>query len=162
MILFLPSSPPHVDTSNSSPSHFKVILYFPPFLICGGFPDGSVGKESTCQCRRRRRRGFDSWVRKIPWWRKWGPTPVFFLGKSSGPRSLTGYKYMESQRVGHSWATEHAHTHARFRSRGRPSETHKPPLLPALTQPSFRIPQIVMGPALNQWPEGFFCDQAHL
>ena len=48
MILFLPSSPPHVDTSNSSPSHFKVILYFPPFLICGGFPDGSVGKESTC------------------------------------------------------------------------------------------------------------------
>ena len=48
MILFLPFFPPHADTSNSSPSHFKVIHYFPPSLICGGFPDGSVGKESTC------------------------------------------------------------------------------------------------------------------
>ena len=48
MILFLPFFPPHADTSNSSPSHFKVIHYFPPSLICGVFPDGSVGKESTC------------------------------------------------------------------------------------------------------------------
>ena len=48
MIFFLLFFPPHMDTSNSSPSHFKVIHYFPPFLICGGFPNGSVGKESTC------------------------------------------------------------------------------------------------------------------
>ena len=27
-----------------------------------------AGKESTCQCRRRR---FNPWVRKIPWRRKW-------------------------------------------------------------------------------------------
>ena len=31
------------------------------------------GKESTCQCRRR---GFDPWVGKIPWRRKWQPIPV--------------------------------------------------------------------------------------
>ena len=35
-----------------------------------GFPDEAVGREATCQCRRRRRHGFDSWVGKIPWGRK--------------------------------------------------------------------------------------------
>ena len=28
--------------------------------------------------------GFDLWVRKIPWRRKWQPTPVLLLGKSHG------------------------------------------------------------------------------
>ena len=28
------------------------------------FPDGTSGKEPACQCRRPKRRGFDSWVRK--------------------------------------------------------------------------------------------------
>ena len=45
-------------------------------------------KKSTCQCRSR---GFDSWVRKIPWRRKWQPTPVFLPGKCHGQRSLAGY-----------------------------------------------------------------------
>ena len=35
--------------------------------------------------------GFNSWVRKIPWKRKWQPTPVFLLGESHGQRSLVGY-----------------------------------------------------------------------
>ena len=30
-------------------------------------------------------------VRKIPWRRKWQPTPVFLPGKSHGQRSLEGY-----------------------------------------------------------------------
>ena len=46
------------------------------------------GKESTCKCRRLK---FDSWVRKIPWRRKWQPTIVFLPGKSHGQRSLAGY-----------------------------------------------------------------------
>ena len=39
-----------------------------PSGIHGGasFPGGTSGKESTCQCRRLRRCGFDPWVRKIP------------------------------------------------------------------------------------------------
>ena len=49
-----------------------------------GLPWCLSGKESTCQCRRRR---FDSWVGKIPWRRKWQPTPVLLLGKSHGQRS---------------------------------------------------------------------------
>ena len=52
------------------------------------FPGGTRGKEPACQCRRRR---FDPWVGKIPWRRKWHPTPVFLPGKSHGQRSLEGY-----------------------------------------------------------------------
>ena len=43
------------------------------------------------------RPGYNPWVRKIPWRRKWQPTPV--LGKSHGWRSLVGYSpwgYKES------------------------------------------------------------------
>ena len=33
----------------------------------------------------------ETWVVKIPWRRKWQPTPVFLPGKSHGRRSLVGY-----------------------------------------------------------------------
>ena len=35
--------------------------------------------------------GFAPWVGKIPWRRKWQPTPVFLPGESHGQRSLAGY-----------------------------------------------------------------------
>ena len=54
----------------------------------GDFPDGTVAKESTCQCKKCR---FDSWVGKIPWSRKWQPTPVFLPGNFHGQRSLVRY-----------------------------------------------------------------------
>ena len=34
---------------------------------------------------------FGPWVGKIPWSRKWQPTPVFLSEKSHGQRSLAGY-----------------------------------------------------------------------
>ena len=34
--------------------------------------------------------GFDPWVRKIPWRRRWQPTPVFLPGESHGQRSPAG------------------------------------------------------------------------
>ena len=37
-------------------------------------------KESTCQCRRHRRLGFDPQVGKIPWRKKWQPTQYSCLG----------------------------------------------------------------------------------
>ena len=49
-------------------------------------------------CRRRR---FDLWVRKIPWRRKWQPTPVFLPGKSHGQKRLVGYSPWSHKRVGH-------------------------------------------------------------
>ena len=42
-------------------------------------------------CLQRGRPGFDPWVRKIPWRRKWQPTPVLLPGKFHGLRSLVGY-----------------------------------------------------------------------
>ena len=36
-----------------------------------GFPGAASGKEPACQARGRRRRGFNPWVGKIPWRRKW-------------------------------------------------------------------------------------------
>ena len=56
--------------------------------VLWGLPLWLSDKESTCQCRRRR---FNPWVRKIPWSRKWQPTPVFLPGKSHGRRSPAGY-----------------------------------------------------------------------
>ena len=47
-------------------------------------------KESTCKCGRRRSHRFDPWVGKIPWRRKWQPTPIFLPGKSHGQWSLAG------------------------------------------------------------------------
>ena len=55
------------------------------------FPGSITGKEPACQCRRQKRCRFDPWVGKIPWRRKWQPTPVFLSGESHGQRSLVGY-----------------------------------------------------------------------
>ena len=55
------------------------------------FPRGTSGKEPACQFRRQKRRGFNPLVGKIPWRRKWQPTPVFLPGKFHGQRSQVGY-----------------------------------------------------------------------
>ena len=46
------------------------------------------GKEPACQCARF---GFDPWVGKIPWRRKWQTPSIFLPGESHGQRSLAGY-----------------------------------------------------------------------
>ena len=46
------------------------------------FQDGAC---SVCRFR------LDPWVRKMPWRRKWQPTPVFFPGKFHGQRRVAGY-----------------------------------------------------------------------
>ena len=66
----------------------------PAQMVIFGWGDRLVsrrlsGKEPACQCRRCE---FDPWVGKIPWRRKWQPTPVLLLGKSHGQRSLVGYR----------------------------------------------------------------------
>ena len=56
--------------------------------------DRSVTFQRCCQsiktsrwCRGHRRHGFNPWVGKISWRRKWQPTPMFLPGKSHGQRS---------------------------------------------------------------------------
>ena len=63
-------------------------LFYHPTLFKGGFPGGTSGKEPACQRRRHKRRGFDPWVRKIPWSRLWHLTPVFLPGESPDPDGL--------------------------------------------------------------------------
>ena len=58
----------------------------------GEFPWWLIWWRICLQCRKP---GFDPWIRKIPWRRKWHPTPVSLPGKFTG-----------SQRVGHDWVTE--------------------------------------------------------
>ena len=72
--------------------------------------------QSACQCRRHKRFWFNPWVRKIPW-SKW----QFLLEEMAIHSSILvwkipwtdkpgGLQSMESQRVGHDWATEHTHS----------------------------------------------------
>ena len=49
---------------------------------------------------------FDPWVRKVPWRRKWQPTPVFLPGKFHGQQSLVGYSPW-----GHKETDTAEHTH---------------------------------------------------
>ena len=53
--------------------------------------DMTEGLHFHFQCRRCWIRGFDLWARKIPWRRKWQPTPVFLSGELHGQRNLVGY-----------------------------------------------------------------------
>ena len=61
------------------------------------------GKEPGCQYRRHE---FDTWVRKIPWSRKWQATAVFLPGKFHGQRSPSGYSPWGHKRVRHNLATK--------------------------------------------------------
>ena len=42
-------------------------------------------------CLRCRRLRFNPWVMKIPWWREWLPTAIFFPGEFHEQRRLAGY-----------------------------------------------------------------------
>ena len=57
-------------------------------ILLRGLPWWLRGYIVCLQCGRS---GFDPWVGKIPWRRKWQPTPVFLPGESHGQRSLVGY-----------------------------------------------------------------------
>jgi len=67
-------------------------------------------RESACQRKRHKRHGFDPWVGKIPWRRKWQPTPVFLPGESHGQRILADCSPW-GHRVGHG----STHTHIVYR-----------------------------------------------
>ena len=66
-----------------SPVHYleKIGQIFQNVL---GFPGGSVVKKKKKIHLSCRRCGFDPWMEKIPWRRKWQSTLVFLPGKSHG------------------------------------------------------------------------------
>ena len=83
-----------------------------------GFACSSVGNLPAMQ---------ETWVRsrvgKIPWRRKWQPTPVSLPGKSHGQRSLAGYspRGRKSQtRLSDYTTTTTTHSHVRDAANGLP------------------------------------------
>ena len=54
------------------------------------FPCSSVVKNPSAT-QETWRQGFNPWVGKLPWRRKWKPTSEFLTGQSHGKRRLVGY-----------------------------------------------------------------------
>ena len=75
-----PSLCAHLPPETSS--HLSLLalesLLWPRILLhrYRGLPRRLSGKKSACQCKRH---GFDPWVRKIPWYRKWQFSSVQWL-----------------------------------------------------------------------------------
>ena len=87
------------------PTQFSVsgkTQFYPTFVsfftLTPIFPGGSGGKAPAYNAGRPR---FNPAVRKIPWRRKWQPTPVFLPGKIAW---TAGHGRLQLQRVRHDWA----------------------------------------------------------
>ena len=81
--VFLPSSSCHLPSVHVSlftlHSFYKHTCLIELEAHPTPVPDGSEGKVSHPQYRRHRRCRFNPWVGKIPWRRKWQPTPYSCL-----------------------------------------------------------------------------------
>ena len=71
----------------------------------GGFPGGSVAKNSTWDAGVTGDCRFDPWVKKILWRRAWQSTPVFLPGKSEWTEEPGSLQSIGSQRFGHDWSS---------------------------------------------------------
>ena len=84
-------------------------LLKPELRLSGDFAGGSEVKGSACNAGDLGSiPEFDPWVGKIPWRRKWQPTPIFLSGESHGRRNLVGYSPWGSKG---SDTTERLHFH---------------------------------------------------
>ena len=71
-------------------------------VLLWGFLRGSGVEYPSANARDTGVRGFDPWIRKIPWRKAWQLTSVFLPGESRRQRSLAGYN-PDSRRVRHAW-----------------------------------------------------------
>ena len=82
-------------------THYSILNSFPGDLVV----KNPSAKRGDVKCRRR---GFNPWVRKIPWRREWQKTPAFLPGKSHEKRSLEGYSPLGHKELDmmsmHAWA----------------------------------------------------------
>ena len=72
-------------------------------------PRWQSGKESACQHRRC---GFDPWVGKMPWRRKWQPSLVVFPRKSHSQRSSAGFSSWGCKSESRNLATDNSNGHS--------------------------------------------------
>ena len=72
-----------------------------------GFSGGSVVKNPPAGAGDT---GLTPGLGKIPWRRKWQPTPGFLPGESHEQRSLAGWRPWEHKRVRHDAVTKQQHS----------------------------------------------------
>ena len=92
--------------------------------------------------RRCWRPRLNSWLGKIPWRRKWQPTPVFLPGKFHGQRSLAGnspWGLKETDMTERLSAHTHTHTH-----------THTQPLNEFISSLPFLVGLVSPPPSFSQ------------
>ena len=70
-----------------------------------GSPSG-IAVKNLPSVQETQETWFDPWVWKIPWRRKWQPTPIFLPGKSHGQRNPVVSSPWGHKRVRHELATE--------------------------------------------------------
>ena len=92
----------------------KIYIYTNMYIefLMGGLPRWHSGKEFACQHRRW---GFNCWVGKIPWRKKWQPTPAFLPGEFHRQRIQASYSPWGCKE---SDMTEHIHTYNCIFSKG--------------------------------------------
>ena len=81
----------HTYNTHTHRLYINIDTYAGCTYIC--FPGGSAVKGSTCQCRRY---GFDPWLGKIPWRRKWQPRQYSCL---ENPINRGGWQGRGSQQI---------------------------------------------------------------
>ena len=74
-----------------------------------GFPGGTSGKESACQCRRHKSHRFNYW--KTPLEKEMATHSSILAWKIPWAEEPGGMQFMELQRVGYAWACTHTHKH---------------------------------------------------
>ena len=92
-----------------------IYIYIIPWW---NFKDSLGWLRGYSVCPQCGRSGFNPWVRKIPWRRKWQPTPIFLPEESHGRRSLVGYSlwgHKESDTT-EQLHFSYTHTHTRYLS----------------------------------------------
>ena len=77
----------------------------PHVTIYLGFPAGTTGKESACQCKIHKACGLNSWIEKAPL------EEDIFAWRIPWTEECGGLQSMGSWRVRHDWARTHTHAH---------------------------------------------------
>ena len=108
---FLLIKPNALSVTEAQSINYNLITIILTITVClWWLPGATSGKELVSQNRRHRKPGSDPWVGKIPWRRKWQPTPVFLPRKFHGQRSQ--------------WATVHRVAKSRTQLKQRAFSTH--------------------------------------
>ena len=98
-----------IEKNQSTDLQILMAMYLFLWLFIGQ-PRWLSGLRIYLQCRSFRSKGFDPWVRKIPWRRTWQPTPVSLPGESHEQRNMAGYSPWDCKESDTTEVTEHAHT----------------------------------------------------